>query len=59
MDHENGDSLLIGEERKKCYVLIRLFQIRFDTFMYHHTLHSGRKHFYSYCLQTFTTSEKY
>ena len=29
----------------------------FNTFMYDHTLHRGRKHFYCYCLQAFSTEE--
>ena len=39
MHHKSVNSLLIGKERKRCYVLIRHFQIRFDTFMYDYTLH--------------------
>ena len=35
------------------YVLIK----DFDTFMYDHTLHRGRKHFCRYCLQAFRTEE--
>ena len=45
------DLLLIGEEGKKHYVLIN----NFDTFMYDHTLDSGRKYFCCYCLQAFST----
>ena len=30
----------------------------FNTFMYDHTLHRGRKHFYHYCFQAFRTAEK-
>ena len=33
------------------YVLIK----NLNTFIYDHTLHCGRKHFYCYCLQTFHT----
>ena len=33
------------------YVLIK----NFNTFIYDHTLHCGRKHFYCYCLQAFHT----
>ena len=40
-----ADLLLIGEERKRHYVLIK----DFDTFMYDHTLHFCR-----YCLQAFS-----
>ena len=39
------DSLLI-EEGKMHYVLIK----DFNTFIYDHTLHRGRKHFCHYCL---------
>ena len=35
------------------YVLIK----DFDTFMYDHTLHRGRKHFCRYCLQAFRTED--
>ena len=45
--------LLIGEEKKRLYVLIK----GFNTFMYDHTLHPGRKHFCRYCLQEFSTEE--
>ena len=45
---------MIGEGEKKCYVLIK----DFNTFMYHHILHHGRKHFCCYCLQSFRTVEK-
>ena len=48
------DLLLIGEEEKKHYVLIK----DFNTFMYDHTLHRGKKHFCRYCLQAFRTVEK-
>ena len=40
------DLLLIGEEEKRHYVLIK----DFNTFMYDHTLHRRRKHFCRYCL---------
>ena len=30
----------------------------FNTFMYDHTLHHGRKYFCHYCLQVFRTEEK-
>ena len=36
------DLLLIGEEEKAHFVLIK----EFITFMYDHTLHRGRKHFF-------------
>ena len=45
--------LLIGEEGKKHYVLIK----DFSTFMYDRTLHRGKKHFCGYCLQAFSTKE--
>ena len=45
--------LLIGEEGKRCYVLIK----DFNTFMYDHTFHRERKHFCCYCLQAFSTEE--
>ena len=44
---------MIGEKGKKDYVLIK----NFNTFMYHHTLHRGRKHFCHHCLQAFSTAE--
>ena len=40
------DLLLVGKEGKKHNVLIK----DFNTFMYDHTLHRGRKHFCRYCL---------
>ena len=42
------------EERRRHYVLIK----DVNTFIYNHTLHRGRKHFYHYCLQAFKTPEK-
>ena len=47
------DLLLIGEEGKKYYVLIK----DFNTFMHNHTLYCERKHFCWYCLQAFSTEE--
>ena len=47
------DLLLIGEKGKRHYVLVK----DFNTFMYNHTLHRGRKHFCRYCLQAFSTEE--
>ena len=41
------------EEGQKHHVLIK----DFDTFIYDHTLHRGRKHFCHYCLQAFSTEE--
>ena len=45
---------MVGEGEKKHYVVIK----DFNTFMYDHTLHRGRKHFCHYCLQAFRTAEK-
>ena len=45
--------LLIGEERKRQYVLIK----DFNTFMYDRALHYGKQHFCRYCLQAFSTEE--
>ena len=45
--------LSLGEEGKRHCVLIK----DFNMFMYDYTLHRGRKHFYSYCLQAFSTEE--
>ena len=53
-EDKHVDLLLIGEGEKKHYVLIK----DFNTFMYNHTLHHGRKHFSCYCLQAFRTAEK-
>ena len=39
--------------KKKHYVFIK----DFNTFMYDHTLHRGRKRFCRYCLQAFRTAE--
>ena len=50
---KRADLLLIGEEGKRHYVLIK----DFNTFMYDHTLHRGIKHFCRYCLQAFSTEE--
>ena len=47
----NCCELLIGEKDKKHYVLIK----DFNTFMYDHSLHRGRKHFCPYCLHAFIT----
>ena len=47
------DLSLIGEEEKRHYVLMK----DFNTFIYDHTLHLGRKPFYRYCLQAFSTEE--
>ena len=42
---------LIGEQGKRNYVLIK----DFNTFMYNHTLHRGRKHVCHCCLKAFST----
>ena len=47
------DLLLVGEEGKRHYVLIK----DFNTFMYNDTLHRGRTHFCRYCLQASSTEE--
>ena len=47
------DLSMIGEKGKRHNVLIK----NFNTFMYDHTLHCGRKHFCHYCLQAFSTEE--
>ena len=47
------DLLLIGEGEKKHYVLMK----DFNTFMFDHTIHRGRKHFCCYCLHAFITKE--
>ena len=49
----NVDLLLIGEEGKKHYVLIKWF----NTFLYDYTLNRVRKQFCRYCLQGFKTAE--
>ena len=41
------------EEEKRHYVYIK----DFDTFMYDHTLHRRRKHFYRYCVLGFSSEE--
>ena len=45
--------LLTREYSKRYYVPIKDFNI----FMFDHTLHRGRKHFYRYCLHAFSTAE--
>ena len=44
---------MIGEEGKRHHVLIK----DFNTFMYDHTLHCGKKNLCHYCLQAFSTEE--
>ena len=53
-EEKRVDLLLIGEREKKHYVLIK----HFNTFMWDHILHRGRKHSCRYCLQAFRTVEK-
>ena len=45
------DFLLMAEEEKKNYVLVN----DFNRFMYDHSLHRRRKHFYRYCLRILIT----
>ena len=52
-EENHVDLLLIGEEGKRYYALIK----DFNTFMFDHTLHRGRKHFCRYCLQAFSSEE--
>ena len=47
------DLLLMREERKSHYVLVKDFNI----FMYDYTLHHGIKDFCRYCLQAFSSEE--
>ena len=47
------DLLVRVEEGKRHYVLIK----DFNTFIYEHTLHRGRKHFCRCCLQAFSTEK--
>ena len=52
-EEKHADFLLIEEEGKRHYVLIKYF----NTFMYDHTLHRGKKYFCRYCLQAFSIEE--
>ena len=47
------DLLLIREEGKRHFVLIK----KFKTLMHDHILHHGRKHFCRYCLKAFSAAE--
>ena len=49
------DLLLIGDEEKRHCVLIKYF----NTFMYDHNLHRGRKHFCRYFLKSFLVQKTY
>ena len=53
-EEKHVDLLVIGKGEKKHCVSIK----DFNTFMYDHTLHRGRKHFCRYCLQAFRTADK-
>ena len=44
---------MIAEEVKRYYALIK----GFNTFIYDHTLHCGKKHFCCYSLQAFSTEQ--
>ena len=52
-EQKHIDPLLIGEGEDNPSVLIK----GFNTFMYDHSLHCRRKHFYRYCLLVFLTEE--
>ena len=52
-EEKDVDLLLIGEEGKRHYVLIK----DFNTFMHDYALNSERKHFCHYCLQAFSTEK--
>ena len=47
------DLSLMGKEGKRHFFFIK----DFNTFLYDHTLLPGRKHFYCYFLQAFSTTE--
>ena len=52
-EEKHVDSLLIGEQGKKHYVLIK----DFNAFMYDHILYCTGKYFCRCCLQAFRTEE--
>ena len=52
-EEKHTDILLIGEEAKRHYVLIK----DFNTFMYNHTLKREKNLFCRYCLQGFSAEE--
>ena len=52
-EEKHVDLLLIGEEGKRHYVLIK----DFNSFMYDHTFHRGRKYFCRNCLQALSAEE--
>ena len=53
-EEKHVDLLLKKEGEKKHYVFIK----DFNTFMYHHTLHCGTKHFCRYCLYAYRRNYK-
>ena len=52
-EEKHVDLLLIGEEGKRHFVLIK----DFNTFMHDYALNSERKHFCRYCLQALSTEK--
>ena len=52
-DEKHVDLLLIRDKGKRYYILIK----DFNTFMYDHALHHGRKRICSHCLQAFSSDE--
>ena len=52
LQRKHLDLLLIEKKGKEHYVLIK----NFNTFMYNHTFHHGKKTF-CYCLQAFSTKK--
>ena len=46
------DLLLIGKGKKRCVPMKD-----FNTFMYNHALHHGKKYFCRYCLKAFSSEE--
>ena len=54
-EEKHVDLLPTEEKDKRHYVLIK----DFNTFTYSHILHHGKKHFYRYCLQDFSTKETF
>ena len=53
-EEKHVDLLLIAAEEGKRY---HAFINDFNTLMYDHTLHHGKKHFCRYCLQAFSTEK--
>ena len=52
-EEKHVDLLFIEEKSKRHHI----FTKDFNTFMYDHTFHRGRKYFCRYCLQAFSTEE--